>query len=191
MCAILDPSFNGQTFDKTTLEIAEFCGREIKMGNLIKRAIEMKSTLVINGPVKPTADASRNIDEVENDLCKEEIEQHVRDKKPFLEGMQKAHSIICGQCSEEVRAKLEAFDNHSKLADDGDPIGPLMNVQTVMLNCQTTTHAALAICQCKKRKHKKKQKNLTMSEHCKEFKSLLEFNRGSFGHEETLISEAL
>lgn len=189
-----DPSVSGQTFDKTTDEIAEFCGRELKMGNLVKRAIDMRSNLVINLPVKPKPDDQGVVDEVENDLCREKIKQHVRKEEIFLSSMQKAHAIIYGQCADELRAKLEAFDNHDQLADDGDPIGLLKNVRTIMLNYQTTTHAALATYKCKKRLYKKRQKNLTVAQHYKEFKSLvdmLEFNGGSFGHEESLIQEAL
>lgn len=65
-------------FDKTTEELAEWAGRELKMGNYVRRAIETKSAVgVLIQPVRPAPDAQGVTDQSAVDLYKEELKQFV------------------------------------------------------------------------------------------------------------------
>jgi hypothetical protein len=127
---IVNTSTSANAFITTTEEIAEFAGRTLKMGNYVKRSMEQMAAYIVAKP----KDAKGDIDDVDKAIYKEEVKSYVIDKKLLESSMQKAYSIIYGQCSDGVRAKIEAMSNHIALSDAGDPIGLLKNIKTVMTN---------------------------------------------------------
>lgn len=64
--------------------------------------------------------------------------------------MMRIYSVIYGQCSDGVRAKIETRSNHETIASDGDTIGLLENIKSVMANFQTSRKPVQSITDCKK-----------------------------------------
>ena len=188
---IVNTSTSANAFITTTEEIAEFAGRTLKMGNSVKRSMEQMTTITVNKPSKPPHDKEGIVDEVDQAIYKEEVKSYVIDKKLLKSSMQKAYSVIYGQCSDDVRAKIEAMSNHIALSEAGDPIGLLKNIKTVMTNVQTTKYLPHAVYDYKRSLFLYKQGDATVPEYHKQFKSLvdvIEYNGGSIGSDQGLIA---
>jgi hypothetical protein len=192
---IVNTRTSANAFITTTEEVAEFAGRTLKMGNYVKRSVEQMAIITVAKPTKPQKDAKGGVDEVDQAIYKEEVKSYVVDKKILESSMQKIYSVIYGQCSDGVRAKIEAMDNHTALSDAGDPIGLLKNIKTVMTNFQTTKYMPHAVYDCKRSLFLYRQdRETTVPEYHKQFKSLvdvIEYNGGSLGADRGLIVSKL
>jgi hypothetical protein len=192
---MVNTSVSASTFTTTTEEIAEFAGRTLKMGNYVKRSIEQMTTITANKPTVPPQDKGGKVDEVDQAIYREEVKSYVSERKLYESSMQKTYSIIYGQCSDGVRAKMEGMDNHISLSNAGDPIGLLRNVKTVMSNFQTTKYMPHAIYDCKRSLFLCRQdRDTTVPQYYKEFKSIvdvIEYNGGSLGADEGLVRAKL
>jgi hypothetical protein len=192
---IVNTNTSARAFITTTEEIAEFAGRTLKMGNDAKRSLEQMQETTLNKPTKPIPDSKGIIDDLDGAIYKEEVKSYVCDKKLLQSSMQKAYSIIYGQCSDGVRAKIETMTNHAALSNAGDPIGLLKNIKTVMTNFQTTKYMPHAIYDCKMPLFMCRQsRGTSVPEYHKQFKSLvdvIEYNGGSIGHDHGLIKAKL
>lgn len=80
--SITDPSESGSMFRKTTKELAEHCGRELKMGNCVKRAMEPRTNLVPHRPTRPVPDDQGNVNQTDLNVHNEEIKQ-VHERRTF------------------------------------------------------------------------------------------------------------
>jgi hypothetical protein len=192
---IVNTNSSANAFITTTEEIAEFAGRTLKMGNYVKRSMEQMKMVTVSKPSKPPQDSKGVVDDIDQAIYKEEVKSYVIDKKLLESSMQKAYSIIYGQCSDGVRAKIEAMGNHIALSDAGDPIGLLKNIKTVMTNFQTTKYMPHAIYDCKRSLFLYRQdRDTSVPEYHKQFKSLvdvIEYNGGSLGADHGLIASKL
>jgi hypothetical protein len=192
---IVSTNTSANTFITTTEEIAEFSGRTLKMGNYVKGSMEQMVTVTANKPSKPSPGKDGAIDEVDQAIYKEEVKSYVIDKKLLESSMQKAYPIIYGQCSDGIRAKIEAMSNHTALSDAGDPIGLLKNIKTVMTNFQTTKYMPHAVYDCKRSLFLYRQdRDVSVAEYHKHFKSLvdvIEYNGGSLGADRGLVISKL
>jgi hypothetical protein len=105
------------------------------------------------------------------------------------------YSVILGQCSEGVRAKIESEANHESLQDSGDPIGLLQNIQNVMLNHRTSKYMPHAIHESIRSLYNCVQGEHTdVPDYYKNFKSRLDvvvYNGGAFGVNTGIVDEVL
>ena len=46
------------------------------------------------------------------------------------------YSVIYGQCSDGICAKIKTMSNHETISNDGDTIGLLKDIKSVMANFQ-------------------------------------------------------
>jgi Zinc knuckle len=193
---ITDPGVSASTFRSTTREVAEFAGRTYKMGNHVKRAIEQLKPVMLTKPVAPTpATSGGTVDQVDQDIYREDIKAYAMDKRQLANSMQMAYSLILGQCSEGVRAKIESAPNHEALQNAGDPIGLLLNIQSIMFNHQTSKYLPHAIHESLKSLYQFEQDSKTAApEYYRLFKDMLnvvEHNGGTFGKNEGAINACL
>ena len=148
---ITDPSSSAAKFISTTEEIAEYIGRStMKMSNHVKIAIETQEHKPIALPEKPIPDDKGMVDEVEQEIYDEEKKLVAKEKRLLLESMQKAHSILYGQCSDAFRARLQAMPDSADIALKADAIRLIKNIHSVMTGFQSTKYVPMAIHAAKK-----------------------------------------
>lgn len=182
---IKDSGASASLFDTTTEEISEYIGRlpNLKLANNVKIALELLQEVPPERPVKPVADSNGHIDSDEEDDYKEEKKLYAKEKRELLGSMKTAYSIIYGQCSDGIRAKLQALPNHEELMKKGDPIGLLKNIKSIMTDFQASKYPPLAIFEAKRRLYRYVQaQDQTVPDYYKKFKSLvevIEYNGGT------------
>ena len=192
----VNPSASAAAFITTTEEIAEYAGRTLKMGNHVKRSMERMKEVPVAPPVKPKPPAGETkIDELDMEVYRQEVKAYVMNKELLQASMMRIYSVIYGQCSDGVRAKVEAMNNHQSIVDDGDAIGLLKNIKSVMANFQTSRKPVQSIMECKRTLLAYRQgRDQTVPEYYKLFKGLIdviEYNSGSIGAEQGLYENHL
>lgn len=120
-------------YTKTTKEIAEFIGRTYKYGDDTKRAVLTLTAITFTEPVYPGDTATRP----RTKIWEKEIDEHVKQISHYKQNMKAAYNLIWGQCSESLRAKLEAISNHETIANQSSCIGLLQNIKNVSYNYQS------------------------------------------------------
>ena len=128
-------------------------GREHQQGFHVKKSLQ---NLELEEPERPTApDDDVEEDDVERQICDEEIKSHVRDGRKCRENMRQAHSLMLGQCSQAVEVKIRSFPEHEKTENDEDSIGLLKTLNKLMCKqedtrcyCEThvKTNVKLSLC---------------------------------------------
>ena len=64
--------------------------------------------------------------------------------------MMRIYSVIYGQCSDGMHTNIETMSNRETISNDGDTIGLLKNIKSVMANFQTYRKPVQSIMNCKK-----------------------------------------
>ena len=124
-----------------------------------------------------------------------EVKSYVHNKELLQASMMRIYSVIYGQCSDGIRAKIETMSNHETIANVGDTIGLLKNINSVMDNFQTYRKPVQSIMNCKKMLLAYRQgRDKTIPDYHKQFKELIdviEYNGGSVGAEQHLYEAHL
>ena len=81
----------------------------------------------------------------------EKIISYVKKQDIIEDWMQKAYSIIFGQCSNRVCTKFNGMANHLMISENGNPILILENIKTITFNFQSTKYLPNSIHRCKRR----------------------------------------
>ena len=109
--------------------------------------------------------------------------------------MIRIYSVMYGQCSDVIHAKIETMSNHETIANDGDTVGLLNNINSVMANFQTSRKPVKSIMYCKKTLLAYCQgRYQTIPDYQKQFKGLIDFieyNMGSVIAEQHLYEAHL
>jgi hypothetical protein len=109
-------------FTKTTKEIAKYVGR-VYIGEA-RTAVELLTLPVFQYPSDPAANAT----ETTNRKWQKRVDSTVVKKDRFEEDMKKVCSLIWGQCTESLRAKLEAASGYTLMKTDYDSIELLKSI---------------------------------------------------------------
>ena len=74
----------------------------------------------MNKPRAPQKDSEGKIDETDTLIWKKEVDEYVRRKNALLTNKEQAYSLLWGQSTDVIKAKLEACDNYEEMNDDND-----------------------------------------------------------------------
>jgi hypothetical protein len=98
-------------------------------------------------PTDPSATVMRT----EVRIWEKQVDEHVKRGTMLAENLKTDYSLIYGQCSDAMRAKLESRENHLVIKAASDSIGLLENIRTVMFQFQSQRYAPLALHEAKYR----------------------------------------
>ncbi|CAB9528179.1 hypothetical protein SEMRO_2166_G317270.1 [Seminavis robusta] len=190
------PTATAAAFYDTTMEIAELVGRTYTKGNYTKLEIESLTSQDLDRPKLPMeADGTTaSTDEVDLAIFKQEVAAYVKGADKLKENRQNAFSLIWGQCSETLRAKVQASADLPALNKSANVIGLLQAIRSVMLQFQTRKYQPLAILESKRRAMTFRQGDKSVEEYYRLFKQKIEateHNGGCFGYETSLVQVAL
>ena len=88
--------------------IAEYVGSEYKNGGDIRSTLENKIEITIGIPIDPVIIAPATaLSTAQTLIFKGQIDQYIKRLGMLQENMQKAYSLILGQCTELLRAKIK------------------------------------------------------------------------------------
>ena len=113
-------------FMTTTKEIAEYIGRTYKYGGDIKKTIQNLEEVDIEEP-----ELEDDATEVRRIIFTREADEYVKRKTFLRENMKTAYTLILGQCTELLRAKLEASSKYEDIDDEQNPIDLLREIKSI------------------------------------------------------------
>jgi hypothetical protein len=128
-------------FTKTTKEITEYVGCTYKYGSDTRLAIENLERPILSLPDDPETDATRT----ETRKWEKEVDEYVRNKAYLEENLKTLYSLVWGQCTNVVQARIEALDEHKDISNRGNSIGLLKVIKALVYNFQSQKYWPLAI----------------------------------------------
>jgi hypothetical protein len=84
-------------------------------------------------------------------IWEKQVDEHVKRGTMLTENLKTAYSLIYGQCSDAMRARLESRPDHLAIESAADSIRLLKNIRTVMFHFQLQHYNPLALHEAKSR----------------------------------------
>jgi hypothetical protein len=100
-------------------EICDFIIRMYKYGVDTKMALETMADPMFTEPTDPPATATCT----QVRIWEKQVDEHVKRSTMLLENLKMVYSLIYGQCSNAMRAKLESRPYHMTIESTCDAIG--------------------------------------------------------------------
>ena len=146
---IYDCSFKQtDAYTRTTKEIAEYAGRTYKFGNDVRLAVEFLEAPLMDIPDDIDEDTATKS---ETRIWEKRIDEYVKRDEAYKQNMKTLYAVIWGQCTEALRAKLQAKDTHKDIAMNGDSIELLKNIKDTAFNFQSQKQDEHALLDAKSR----------------------------------------
>jgi hypothetical protein len=98
----------------TMKDIAEYIGSNYAYGADIHWSLEHEAVFVLPKPTKPADDA----DAIDVRIFEKQVDEYVKRKAKHTDNSRKLFSLILGQCTEYLRAKLKALTEYLGMKED-------------------------------------------------------------------------
>ena len=156
-------------FVTTTREIAEYIGRTYKYGGDTKMSIHKLEIITIERPVEPEGD---DLDEM---IYKEDMKEYVKRRSFLRENLKRAYALIWGQCTDLLKAKLEANSNYDTYSTQQDPIALLKAIKDINFKFEDHRYIYHSIFDAYKSFYSFRQTaEMSNSEYLEKFKNIVE-----------------
>ena len=134
---------NADGFDKTTKEIAEYVNREYQYGSHFRSAIitEKKDMPALDKPKDVASTASMT----DKDIWKQEISAYIKKKTAADEHVRSLFSLVLGQCTDAMKAKLEALPDWDDMQSKMNGLALIKEVKKIA-SSRPTSRAAKRRC---------------------------------------------
>jgi Zinc knuckle len=177
-------------YTRTTREIVEYVGRTLTYGNDVASAMELLTDTVLVEPVDPPANATLS----EKRLWEKRCDEFVKQETAYKQNMKAAYMIVWGQCSDAMRAKLEARDNHGAIKQAKDVLGLLRNIKDATFSFQGQKNMIHALHEARRRFYTFSQdRNMTCQVYLERFKNQVDVieHCGGFTSESGIVEKML
>jgi hypothetical protein len=184
-------SRQADVFRKTTKEIAGYRGRTFRYGDDIRKLIESMTAQVLSMPDDPPTVASRTVTQV----WEKEVDEYVKQKMYLKQNLKTLYSLVLGQCTDVVLAKLEANNTYTKMSEEVGLMKLLKEIGALVYNFQSQKYAPQALHKGKQRFYLLSQdKHSTCQLYLERFQNyvdVMEHCGGSIGQELGLVQKVL
>ena len=128
-------------FTKTTKEVAEYAGRKLKYSADIRKAIEDLETPIIAEPTDPALPATMT----QRRIWEKGVDEHMRRLSMLRQDLETMYSVILGQCTDAMRARLESEGTFVQVARDSDAVELLKLIRGIAFNFQSQKYETLSV----------------------------------------------
>jgi hypothetical protein len=146
---------------------------------------------VLNMPSDPPTTASRTVTRI----WEKEVDGYVKRKMYLQENLKTIYSLVLGQCTDVVLAKLEASNTYNKMSEEADSIRLLKEICALVYNFQSQKYVPQALHKGKQRLYLLSQdKHSTCQAYLERFQNsvdVVEHCGGSIGQEPGLVRKVL
>jgi hypothetical protein len=146
---------------------------------------------VLNMPSDPPTTASRTVTRI----WEKEVDKYVKRKMYLQENLKALYSLVLGQCTDVVLAKLEASDTYNEMSEEAGSMKLLKEIRALVYNFQSQKYAPQALHEGKRKfyllsqdKHSTCQAYLERFQNCVD---VIEHCGGSIGQEPGLMRKVL
>jgi hypothetical protein len=112
-------------FSKITKAIAGHVGKTYRYGNDVRLAVQNLTPMVMDVP-KDLANTATN---AQKRIWEKKINEFVKRELYFEENMQTLYSLIWGQCSDVMQARVEALSDYDTMSESGDSLALLKAIK--------------------------------------------------------------
>jgi hypothetical protein len=176
-------------YTKTTKEIAEYVGRAYSAD--ARTTVETLALPTFAYPDDPAADAT----ETTKRRWQKKVDSMVMKEDRFEEDLTKVYSLIWGQCTEYLRAKLEARDSFGQVMSNYDTIELLKSIKDCVFKFSDEKHASHSLHEASRKFYTSQQdKNSNIQDYYQRFKNhieVVEHCGGSLGGHDAVINKSL
>jgi hypothetical protein len=134
-------------FSTTTKALAGQVGKTYRYGNDARLAIQNLSPTILEVP----KDLPDTATKAELRIWEKKIDEFVKRDLYFEENMQTLYSLVCGQCSDIMQARLEALGDYDTMSEKGDLLVLLKAIRAQAYNFQSQKNKANALHDAKRR----------------------------------------
>jgi len=156
------------SFVKTQEQIAICVGGKNTCGGLMAKAVETLAEPVTATPSPPAnyGDPTK-VDQADKHLWEQEVKEAIRDKRDLKRGTEQLCSLVIGQCSEAMIARVDNHSDHAKVLADRDGISLLVIIKSTCFNFHDQKHVLQSIHEAKVRFYSMRQGHFdTVTQHC-------------------------
>jgi Reverse transcriptase (RNA-dependent DNA polymerase) len=176
---IFDCSDNKQadTFVTTIKRISEYIGSEYKHGGDIRSSIVNETKFTIPIPAAPTIvdpAALTPLEVVANMIFKGKIDAYIKRDAVLEDNIQKAYSLVLGQCTDLLQSKLKQQSTWAAIALAQDVIDLVKLIKTITFKFEDQKYLPLALYQAKMNLYNLRQHNLSNHEYLLRFNNLVD-----------------
>ena len=152
---IFDCSDNKQAdnYVRSVKRISEYVGSEYKSGGDIRSSIVNEQKVTIPVPVTPTYSAAYPRITTQEDRTKEmifkgKIDAYIKRQTILDDNIQKAYSLVLGQCTELLQSKLKQNANWQAISVAQDVIRLLAQIKTICYKFEEQKFLPLSLYRC-------------------------------------------
>jgi hypothetical protein len=184
-------------FTKTTEMLGQYIEKEMKFSSDLKCLYEE-----LEQPVLNMKDAMKNIDEdktgdeeIDNILKSELVKRFLVRKQSLKDNLNSVWSVISGQCSEAMMAKVTSDTDYETNKQDTDCTWLLKKIQQITLKFDDTVFKPLSLIDTKEAlllaKQGERETNVSFYLRFKTLAEAVEHYGGSIGADDGLVRELL
>jgi hypothetical protein len=86
---------------------------------------------------------SSNADASEKRVWEKKIDSHVKKEELLEENLKTIYSVVWGQCTNVIQARIEALNEHEDMQDKGDSVALLKAIKALVYNFQSQKYRSL------------------------------------------------
>ena len=181
------------TFVNTLKHISEeYVGAKYKNGGDIRSSIINEAKLTIPILASPQTPVDAPVEEVAKMIFKGELDEYIKRKSMLDDNIQKANSLVIGQCTDLLQSKLKQQANWSTISQDQDAIALICLIKTITFRFEDQKFLLLALYQSKANLYNLRQADMTNHEYLQRFQNLIDVPTAHNGqlHDQGIIDIA-
>ena len=93
----------------------------------------------------PPADPTVGATAMEQCIWEKKVDEFIKRESIYEQNVQNIYSVILGQCTDAMRAKLESQQNYEQVSEDSDVIKLLRMIRGIAFNFQSQKYEPLSI----------------------------------------------
>ena len=181
-------SLEGQIFDcsdykqadkyqSTVKRISEYVGSEFKHGGDIRSSIVNEAKITVPLPISPMImdpDAPTVPEKLLLMIFKGEVDAYIKRRAILDDNVQKAYSLILGQCTDLLQSKLKQQRQWLLTSLDQDAIALLALIKAITFKFEDQKFLPLALHQAKTSLYAFRQGNMSCHEYLQKFQNLVD-----------------
>lgn len=165
------------TFVNTLKRISEYVGAAYKHGGDIRSSILHEAKIVIPIPNAPSIldpAALSPAEEVAKMIFKGELDSYIKRKAMLEDSIQKAYSLIIGQCTDLLQGKLKQQAQWTRISEDQDAIALISLIKSITFRFEDQKFLPLALYLSKTNLYNLRQGYMTNHDYLQRFQNLVD-----------------
>ena len=146
--------------------IAEYVGTEYRQGGDIRSTVENEVAPQIPIPPEPTVpDDAEDLSTAQKLIFKGQISEYIKREATLQQNMQRAYSLILGQCTELLRAKLKQSNDWALVSAAFDVLGLIRLIKSIVFKFDDQKFLPVSLHQAKQNFYSFRQATMTNTEY--------------------------